>query len=146
MENPSCLHDLRDGRYYKNSNGLDEYIVKNATPWLHKQKITYSYYHFMIANDPLSTTIYWWIYRSKSGKAFFTGLQGQMIFHGDYEANRKKAFEVVLSEKSEKWKVKSEKCCLFEQSRTKVRWIKSNNYNNKRIRKETASSIKDIWT
>jgi hypothetical protein len=43
------------------------------------------------------------------------GLQGQMIFHGDYEANRKKAFEVVLSEKSEKWKVKSEKCCLFEQ-------------------------------
>ena len=32
---PSCLR-LPDGQYYKNSNGLDPYIVTNAMQWHNK--------------------------------------------------------------------------------------------------------------
>jgi hypothetical protein len=35
-----------------NSNGLDEYIVDNATPSPTSKEITYSITTFMIANDP----------------------------------------------------------------------------------------------
>ncbi len=88
---PSCLR-LPDGQYYKNSNGLDEYIVdKCYTMAAQARKMHIPITTFMIAQDPYLQHFVDEFTKSNKGKAFFTGLKGlgEMIFH-DYETNRKK--------------------------------------------------------
>ena len=88
---PSCLR-LPDGRYYKNSNGLDPYITEkcyNMAAYARKLHIPIT--TFMIARDPYLQNFVDKFTESNKGKAFYTGLEGlgEMIFH-DYENNRKK--------------------------------------------------------
>jgi Ca-activated chloride channel family protein len=88
---PSCLR-LPDGQYYKNSNGLDEFIVEkcyNMAAYARKLHIPIT--TFMIAQDPYLQSFVEKFTESNKGKAFYTGLEGlgEMIFH-DYDNNRKK--------------------------------------------------------
>ncbi len=88
---PSCIRE-RDGTYYKNSIGLDPYIVEkcyNAARQARKLHIPIT--TFMIARDPYLERFVREFTQVNQGKAFFTGLKGlgEMIFE-DYETNRKK--------------------------------------------------------
>jgi len=88
---PSCLR-LPDGRYYKNSNGLDEYIVNKCYMMARQaRKLHIPITTFMIASDPYLQQFVDHFTEANQGKAFYTGLQGlgEMIFT-DYETNRKK--------------------------------------------------------
>lgn len=88
---PSCLR-LPDGQYYKNSNGLDDYIVdKCYTMAAQARKLHIPITTFMIAQDPYLQHFVDEFTKFNKGKAFYTGLKGlgEMIFH-DYETNRKK--------------------------------------------------------
>ena len=88
---PSCLR-LPDGRYYKNSNGLDEYIVNKCYAKAQQaRKLRIPITTFMIASDHYLTQFVEEFTRANQGKAFYTGLKGlgEMIFE-DYEQNRKK--------------------------------------------------------
>lgn len=88
---PSCLR-LPDGQYYKNSNGLDQYIVERCyTMAAQARKMHIPITTFMIAQDPYLQSFVEEFTQSNKGKAFYTGLKGlgEMIFH-DYETNRKK--------------------------------------------------------
>lgn len=88
---PSCIRQ-RDGTYYKNSVGLDHFIVEqcyNAARQARKLHIPIT--TFMIAKDPYLERFVREFTQANQGKAFFTGLKGlgEMIFE-DYETNRKK--------------------------------------------------------
>lgn len=88
---PSCIRQ-RNGTYYKNSVGLDPYIVEkcyNAARQARKLHIPIT--TFMIAKDPYLERFVREFTQANQGKAFFTGLKGlgEMIFE-DYETNRKK--------------------------------------------------------
>ncbi|GAA4451747.1 vWA domain-containing protein [Rurimicrobium arvi] len=88
---PSCVRE-RDGTYYKNSFGLDEYIVEQC--YLHARqarKLHIPITTFMIAQDPYLQQFVERFTEANQGKAFYTGLKGlgEMIFE-DYETNRKK--------------------------------------------------------
>lgn len=88
---PSCLR-LKDGRYYKNPNGLDEHIVSKCYSMARQaRKVNIPITTFMIASDPYLQQFVDAFTEANQGKAFYTGLQGlgQMIFQ-DYETNRKK--------------------------------------------------------
>tara|TARA_B100000768_G_C11284641_1_gene381427 strand:+ start:677 stop:1801 length:1125 start_codon:yes stop_codon:yes gene_type:complete len=88
---PSCLK-MPDGTYYKNSNGLDRFIVEKCYNMAAQaRKLHIPITTFMIAQDPYLQSFVENFTASNKGKAFFTGLQGlgEMIFH-DYETNRKK--------------------------------------------------------
>ncbi|REG99419.1 vWA domain-containing protein [Flavobacterium aquicola] len=88
---PSCVIE-KDGTYYMNSNGLDEYIVdKCYTQAQQARKLHIPITTFMIANDPYLQRFVDHFTEANQGKAFYTGLKGlgEMIFH-DYETNRKK--------------------------------------------------------
>ena len=88
---PSCLR-LPDGQYYKNSNGLDQFIVEKCYNMAAQaRKIHIPITTFMIAQDPYLQSFVEEFTKSNKGKAFYTGLKGlgEMIFH-DYETNRKK--------------------------------------------------------
>ncbi|QIE58156.1 VWA domain-containing protein [Rasiella rasia] len=88
---PSCLR-LADGRYYKNSNGLDEYIVNKCYMMAAQaRKLHIPITTFMIASDPYLQQFVDHFTEANQGKAFYTGLQGlgEMIFT-DYENNRKR--------------------------------------------------------
>lgn len=88
---PSCLR-MPDGTYYKNSMGLDQFIVdKCYTMAAQARKLHIPITSFMIAQDPYLQSFVEQFTLSNKGKAFYTGLQGlgEMIFH-DYENNRKK--------------------------------------------------------
>ncbi len=88
---PSCLR-LKDGRYYKNSNGLDEYIVEKCyTMAAQARRLHIPITTFMIANDPYLQRFVDEFTEANQGKAFFTGLKGlgEMIFR-DYDANRRR--------------------------------------------------------
>lgn len=88
---PSCIRE-RDGSYYKNSMGLDPYIIgKCYTMAQQARKLHIPITTFMIAQDPYLTRFVREFTYANQGKAFYTGLQGlgEMIFE-DYEANRKK--------------------------------------------------------
>ncbi len=88
---PSCLR-MPDGQYYKNSNGLDQFIVEKCYNMAAKsRKIHIPITTFMIAQDPYLQAFIEEFTKSNKGKAFYTGLKGlgEMIFH-DYETNRKK--------------------------------------------------------
>ena len=88
---PSCVRE-KDGSYYMNSNGLDQYIVdKCYTQAQQARKLHIPITTFMIANDPYLQKFVTYFTEANQGKAFYTGLKGlgEMIFE-DYEANRKK--------------------------------------------------------
>jgi uncharacterized protein with von Willebrand factor type A (vWA) domain len=88
---PSCVRE-RDGSYYMNSNGLDEYIVDKCYSQAQQaRKLHIPITTFMIANDPYLQQFVNKFTEANQGKAFYTGLKGlgEMIFE-DYETNRKK--------------------------------------------------------
>lgn len=88
---PSCVRE-KDGSYYMNSNGLDQYIVEKCyTQAAQARKLHIPITTFMIANDPYLQQFVDRFTEANQGKAFYTGLKGlgEMIFQ-DYEANRKK--------------------------------------------------------
>jgi uncharacterized protein with von Willebrand factor type A (vWA) domain len=88
---PSCLR-LPDGQYYKNSNGLDKYIVNKCYAMAQQaRKLHIPITTFMIAEDPYLMQFVKSFTQANQGKAFYTGLKGlgEMIFE-DYETNRKK--------------------------------------------------------
>ncbi len=88
---PSCLN-MPDGTYYKNSNGLDKFIVEKCYNMASQaRKLHIPITTFMIAQDPYLQSFVEQFTASNRGKAFYTGLEGlgEMIFH-DYENNRKK--------------------------------------------------------
>lgn len=88
---PSCIKD-RDGSYYKNSVGLDDFIVGkclNKAAACRRLKIPIT--TFMIAQDSYLQQFIHDFTEANKGKAFFTGLKGlgEFIFK-DYETNRRK--------------------------------------------------------
>ena len=88
---PSCLR-MPDGNYYKNSVGLDDYIVEKCYNMARQaRKLHIPITTFMIAQDPYLMQFVRHFTEANKGKAFFTGLQGlgEMIFE-DYEQNRKR--------------------------------------------------------
>ena len=88
---PSCVRE-KDGDYYMNSNGLDEYIVNKCYSQAQQaRKLHIPITTFMIANDPYLQKFVNRFTEENQGKAFYTGLKGlgEMIFE-DYETNRKK--------------------------------------------------------
>ncbi|MBT0608869.1 vWA domain-containing protein [Aequorivita echinoideorum] len=88
---PSCMR-LPDGRFYKNSMGLDSNIVNKCYGMAAQaRKLHIPIVTFMIAQDPYLMQFVDNFTAANQGKAFYTGLQGlgEMIFT-DYEANRKK--------------------------------------------------------
>ncbi len=88
---PSCIRE-RDGSYYMNSNGLDEYIVDKCYNQAQQaRKLHIPITTFMIAQDPYLQRFVNHFTEANQGKAFYTGLKGlgEMIFE-DYETNRKK--------------------------------------------------------
>lgn len=88
---PSCLK-LPDGRYYKNSMGLDSYIVERCyTMAAQARKLYIPITTFMIAEDPYLMQFVENFTATNKGKAFYTGLKnlGEIIFT-DYETNRTK--------------------------------------------------------
>jgi len=88
---PSCLQ-LPDGRYYKNSAGLDPHIVSKCyTMARQARKLHIPITTFMIAQDPYLMQFVDHFTEANQGKAFYTGLKGlgEMIFT-DYENNRRK--------------------------------------------------------
>tara|TARA_R110000796_G_scaffold88850_6_gene192030 strand:- start:102759 stop:103916 length:1158 start_codon:yes stop_codon:yes gene_type:complete len=88
---PSCLR-MPDGTYYKNSVGLDDYIVEKCYNMARQaRKLHIPITTFMIAQDPYLMQFIRHFTEANKGKAFFTGLKGlgEMIFE-DYEANRRK--------------------------------------------------------
>ncbi len=88
---PSCLR-MADGSYYKNSAGLDKFIVEKCYNMAAQaRKLHIPITTFMIASDPYLQSFVENFTASNKGKAFYTGLEGlgEMIFH-DYESNRKK--------------------------------------------------------
>ena len=88
---PSCVRE-KDGSYYMNSYGLDEYIVDKCYNQAQQaRKLHIPITTFMIANDPYLQKFVNRFTEANQGKAFYTGLKGlgEMIFE-DYETNRKK--------------------------------------------------------
>ena len=88
---PSCIRE-RDGTYYKNSVGLDPFIVEQCYNTARQaRKLHIPITTFMIAKDPYLERFVREFTQANQGKAFFTGLKGlgEMIFE-DYETNRKK--------------------------------------------------------
>lgn len=86
---PSCLVES-DGSYYKNSNGLDNYIVEKCyTMAQQARKLHIPITTFMIAQDAYLQRFIQEFTLANQGKAFYTGIQnlGQMIFE-DYKTNR----------------------------------------------------------
>ncbi|MGB5700047.1 vWA domain-containing protein [Muriicola sp.] len=88
---PSCLR-LPDGNYYKNSVGLDDFIVEKCYNMARQaRKLHIPITTFMIAQDPYLMQFVRQFTEANKGKALFTGLKGlgEMIFE-DYEQNRRK--------------------------------------------------------
>ncbi|MBT8186172.1 MAG: VWA domain-containing protein [Croceitalea sp.] len=88
---PSCLR-LPNGDYYKNSVGLDDYIVEKCYNMAAQaRKLHIPITTFMIAQDSYLKQFVREFTKTNKGKAFYTGLKnlGEMIFE-DYETNRKK--------------------------------------------------------
>ncbi len=89
---PSCLKEA--GQYYKNSFGLDPYIVGKCLNLARQCKKTGVFITtFMIASDPYLQKFVDEFTEANGGKALFTGLQGlgDSILT-DYEKNRRRKF------------------------------------------------------
>ena len=88
---PSCVN-MKDGTYYKNSNGLDPFITNQCYAMAQQaRRLHIPITTIMIAKDPFLMQFIQKFTEANKGKAFYTGLQnlGEMIFE-DYESNRKK--------------------------------------------------------
>ncbi|HEX9827293.1 MAG TPA: VWA domain-containing protein [Flavobacteriaceae bacterium] len=88
---PSCLR-MPDGQYYKDSVGLNPYIVNKCYAKAQQaRRLHIPITTFMIAKDPYLMQFVKEFTYANQGKAFYTGLKGlgEMIFE-DYETNRKK--------------------------------------------------------
>lgn len=88
---PSCIKEP-DGTYYKNSMGLDDYIVNKCLQKAAEcKKNNIPITTFMIAQDPYLMAFIDRFSEVNNGKALFTGLDdlGEIIFH-DYQNNRKR--------------------------------------------------------
>ncbi|MEO5788113.1 MAG: vWA domain-containing protein [Gelidibacter sp.] len=88
---PSCLR-LPDGQYYKDSAGLNPYIMNKCYAMAQQaRRLHIPITTFMIAQDPYLMRFVKEFTEANQGKAFYTGLKGlgEMIFE-DYETNRKK--------------------------------------------------------
>lgn len=88
---PSCLR-LPDGQYYKDSVGLNPYIINKCYVMAQQaRRLHIPITTFMIAQDPYLMQFVREFTQANQGKAFYTGLKGlgEMIFE-DYETNRKK--------------------------------------------------------
>ena len=88
---PSCVN-MKDGTYYKNSNGLDPFITNQCYAMAQQaRRLHIPITTFMIAKDSFLMKFVQKFTEANKGKAFYTGLQnlGEMIFE-DYESNRKK--------------------------------------------------------
>ncbi|OMP31213.1 VWA domain-containing protein [Mangrovimonas sp. DI 80] len=88
---PSCLR-LPNGEYYKNSYGLDDFIVNKCYAMAQQaRRLHIPITTFMIAQDAYLMQFVREFTYANQGKAFYTGLKGlgEMIFE-DYETNRKK--------------------------------------------------------
>lgn len=88
---PSCVR-LPDGQYYKDSNGLNDFIVNQCYAHAKQaRKLHIPITTFMIAQDRYLMQFVRTFTEANKGKAFYTGLKGlgEMIFE-DYETNRKK--------------------------------------------------------
>lgn len=88
---PSCVR-MPDGQYYKNSNGLDSFIVNQCYAMAQQaRRLHIPITTFMIAQDNYLMQFVREFTKANQGKAFYTGLKGlgEMIFE-DYETNRKK--------------------------------------------------------
>ena len=73
---PSCVRE-RDGTYYKNSVGLDSYIVEQCYNTARQaRKLHIPITTFMIAQDPYLERFVREFTQANQGKAFFTGLKG----------------------------------------------------------------------
>lgn len=86
---PSCVK--RDGEYYMNSIGLDDFIVArtlDAAARARKARIPIT--TFMIARDPYLQRFIERFTEANQGRAFYTGLQGlaDMVFR-DHTTNRR---------------------------------------------------------
>ena len=86
---PSCIK--RDGEYYMNSVGLDDFIVArtlDAAVRARKAKIPIT--TFMIARDPYLQRFIEKFTEANQGRAFYTGLKGlaDMVFR-DHASNRR---------------------------------------------------------
>ncbi|MFI5172209.1 MAG: VWA domain-containing protein [Chitinophagales bacterium] len=87
---PTCI--MRNGKYYKNSFGLDRIIVnKTLNLSAHCRKIGIKITTFMIARDRYLQEFVEEFTQTNQGKAFYTSLKGlgDYIFE-DYERNRRK--------------------------------------------------------
>jgi len=88
---PSCVR-LPDGSYYKNSAGLDNFIVEKCYNMASQaRRLHIPITTFMIAEDPYLMQFVRHFSNANRGKAFYTGLKGlgEMVFE-DYEKNRRK--------------------------------------------------------
>ena len=88
---PSCVN-MKDGTYYKNSNGLDPFITNQCYAMAQQaRRLHIPITTFMIAKDSFLMKKKQKFTEANKGKAFYTGLEnlGEMIFE-DYESNRKK--------------------------------------------------------
>lgn len=86
---PSCLREP-NGEYYKNSVGLDPYIISKCYNMARQaRKLQVPITTFMIAQDPYLMEFVEIFTQENQGKAFYTGLKGlgELIFR-DYEKNR----------------------------------------------------------
>ncbi len=87
---PTCI--IRNGKYYKNSFGLDRVIVnKTLNLAAHCRKIGIKITTFMIARDAYLQKFVEEFTQTNQGKAFYTSLKGlgEYIFE-DYERNRRR--------------------------------------------------------
>ncbi|MFN0274369.1 MAG: vWA domain-containing protein [Chitinophagales bacterium] len=87
---PTCI--IRNGKYYKNSFGLDRIIVnKTLNLSAHCRKLGIKITTFMIAKDPYLQQFVEEFTQVNQGKAFYTSLKGlgDYIFE-DYERNRRR--------------------------------------------------------
>ena len=90
---PSCVRE-KDGSYYMNSNGLDEYIVEKCyTQAAQARKLHIPITTFMIAQDPYLQQFVRQFTQVNGGRAFYSSLTGlgEYIFE-DYIKNRRKTF------------------------------------------------------
>lgn len=87
---PSCIKE--NGKYYKNSVGLDTHIVsKCLTLAAAAKRSKINITTFMVASDPYLQSFIDQFTEANQGKAYFTGLKGlgEMIFR-DYTNNKRK--------------------------------------------------------
>jgi uncharacterized protein with von Willebrand factor type A (vWA) domain len=86
---PSCIK--RDGEYYMNSFGLDDFIVsRTLDAAVRARKAGIPITTFMIARDTYLQQFIERFTEANQGRAFYTGLQGlaDMVFR-DHASNRK---------------------------------------------------------